>query len=197
MNTQMIIKEFQTKQITMIKDDDMNVWFNGRDVATILGYANTKQAIHMHVDSDDKLKICELNKNYNATPNTIFINEFGLHCLIYRSNIKASKPFKKWVTSEVLPSIRKTGTYTMPTKDTRAYIEDAIMIQGISNAKIQMLLNDRLANDLQGPKKQSSQSIELRRLQIEETNMIYSIDGMDYKLKQAFVNRLISEIRAN
>ncbi len=169
MNTQMIIKEFQTKQITMIKDDDMNVWFKGYDVATILGYKNSRDALKKHVDFDDKLKVedittvafCDASK---IKKNIIFINESGLYSLILRSKLEAAKQFKRWVTSEVLPSIRKTGSYTMPTKDTRAYIEDAFMIEGISNAKIQMLLNARLANELQGtdnnvPKEQWSRDI--------------------------------------
>ena len=169
MNTQMIIKEFQTKQITMIKDDDMNVWFKGRDVATILGYVNTEKAVRTHVGVEDKQKLSDFTARpfwspHNIQQHTIFINESGLYSLILRSKLEAAKQFKRWVTSEVLPSIRKTGSYRMPTKDTRAYIEDAFMIEGISNAKIQMLLNDRLANELQGtdnnvPKEQWSRDI--------------------------------------
>ena len=122
-----------------------------------------------HVDFEDKLKVEDITTvafwdSSKIKKNIMFINESGLYCLILRSKLEAAKQFKRWVTSEVLPSIRKTGSYTMPTKDTRAYIEDAFMIEGISNAKIQMLLNDRLANELQGtdnnvPKEQWSRDI--------------------------------------
>jgi prophage antirepressor-like protein len=169
MNTQMIIKEFQTKQITMIKDDDMNVWFKGRDVAQVLEYADAKQAIRKGVPEKYKKKMCELVGCLGDAPtktqsHTIFINEAGLYKLVFRSNKKEAEEFTDWIAESVLPSIRKTGSYTMPTKDTRAYIEDALMIEGILNAKIQMLLNDRLANELQGtdnnvPKEQWSRDI--------------------------------------
>jgi len=98
----------------LIVDD--TPWFKGKEVATILGYTNTKQAILKNVDEDDKLKLDELGGlfdrplDHNAK-NAIYINESGLYCLIMRSEKPEAKAFKKWVTGEVLPSIRKTGTY--------------------------------------------------------------------------------------
>ena len=93
---------------------DGNPWFRGKDVATILGYNNTKQAIIKNVDVDDKKKMEELGGlserplDANAKQ-TIFINESGLYSLILRSEKPEAKSFKKWVCSEVLPSIRKRG----------------------------------------------------------------------------------------
>ena len=169
MSTQMIIKEFETKQITMIQDDDNEVWFKGHDVATILGYKRPNDAVTQHVDYEDMLKLGDITttvkwSDHKIKKNIVFINESGLYSLIMGSKLEAAKQFKRWVTKEVLPSIRKTGTYTIPKKDTRAFIEDAVMIESISNAKIQMLLNDRLANELQGtdnqgPKEQWSRDI--------------------------------------
>ena len=93
-------------------------WFGGKDVATVLGYANTKQAIIKHVDDDDKRKMEELGGlserplDANAKQ-SMYINESGLYSLIMRSEKPEAKTFKKWVTSEVLPQIRKTGSYSV------------------------------------------------------------------------------------
>ena len=92
-------------------------WFRGRDVATVLGYANTTKAIINNVEEDDKKKMEELGNpcegllDANARK-TIYINESGLYSLIMRSEKPEAKTFKKWVTSEVLPKIRKTGSYS-------------------------------------------------------------------------------------
>lgn len=84
-------------------------WFVGRDVAEILGYSNTKDAIAKHVDDEDKLgaQIATSGQNRNMT----IINESGLYSLILSSKMPKAKEFKRWVTSEVIPAIRKTGKY--------------------------------------------------------------------------------------
>ena len=99
---------------------DGNPWFRGLDIATVLGYTNSRKAIIDHVDEDDKRKLEEL-QGRNETllldsneKNTIFLNEPGLYSLILRSKKPEAKTFKKWVCSEVLPSIRKTGSYVAP-----------------------------------------------------------------------------------
>jgi len=98
---------------------DGNPWFRGRDVATILGYNNTTQALRVNVDEDDRKKMDELGKLSDSLPDanakkTIYINESGLYSLILRSEKPEAKSFKKWVCSEVLPSIRKRGSYAEP-----------------------------------------------------------------------------------
>ena len=92
-------------------------WFRGKDVATVLGYANTVKAISNNVDDDDKKKLKELGGHSDYpldanAQNSLFINESGLYSLILRSEKAVAKTFKKWVTSEVLPQIRKTGSYS-------------------------------------------------------------------------------------
>lgn len=84
-------------------------WFVGKDVAEILGYSNTKDAIAKHVDDEDKLgaQIATSGQNRNMT----IINESGLYSLILSSKMPKAKEFKRWVTSEVIPAIRKTGKY--------------------------------------------------------------------------------------
>lgn len=85
-------------------------WFVGKDVAEILGYAKPLNAIATHVDEDDSLKQ-GLIDSLGRTQKTIFINESGLYSLIISSKLPSAKNFKHWITSEVLPTIRKTGGY--------------------------------------------------------------------------------------
>ncbi len=105
--------EFGYIRTTVIDDQ---IWFVGKDVAEALGYENSRKAIRDHVDNEDK-KMGE----QNVTPSIIdslgreqyptFINESGLYALILSSKLPTAKKFKHWVTSEVLPSIRKNGGY--------------------------------------------------------------------------------------
>lgn len=99
----------------MEKDND--VWFVGKDVATVLGYSNASKAVAVHVDTEDKdfimLDIADAqngNVPIGKTKTTI-INESGLYSLVLSSKLPNAKKFKRWVTSEVLPSIRKHGMY--------------------------------------------------------------------------------------
>lgn len=85
-------------------------WFIGRDVADILGYKNTRDALAKHVDTEDKNTVA-IHDGIKGNPNTTIINESGLYSLILSSKLPTAKIFKKWVTSDVLPSIRKHGFY--------------------------------------------------------------------------------------
>lgn len=84
-------------------------WFVGKDVAQVLGYSDTAQAIRKHVDAEDK-GVVEMTTPGGVQPLTA-INESGLYALILSSKLPSAKEFKRWVTSEVLPSIRKNGGY--------------------------------------------------------------------------------------
>lgn len=88
---------------------DMEPWFVGKDVAKILGYTNPSKALSDHVDNEDKLN----NESLSSLGQRggWFINESGLYSLILSSKLPAAKKFKRWITSEVLPVIRKTGGY--------------------------------------------------------------------------------------
>ena len=90
---------------------DGEPWFVGKDVADILEYTNTAKAIRDHVDDEDKLTERIVLSGQNRE--VIFINESGLYSLILSSKMPNAKKFKHWVTSEVLPAIRKTGSYQM------------------------------------------------------------------------------------
>lgn len=86
-------------------------YFVGKDVAEILGYADSSSAVSKNVDSDDKTTLLLQQDGSNYKSKTIVINESGLYSLILSSKLPTAKKFKRWVTSEVLPSIRKTGSY--------------------------------------------------------------------------------------
>lgn len=92
---------------------DGEPWFVGRDLAKALGYAKPETAIRNNVDKGDTLKqgISDANDHIQQM---LVINEAGMYALIFGSKLDSAKKFKKWVTSEVLPSIRKTGTYGLP-----------------------------------------------------------------------------------
>lgn len=89
-------------------------WFVGNDVARALGYVRERDAVSMHVDVDDAVKY-RVTDSLGRAQETIIINESGLYSLILSSKMEKAKEFKRWVTSEVLPSIRKTGAYTVST----------------------------------------------------------------------------------
>ena len=88
--------------------DGDQVWFVGKDVAAALGYGDTAQAIRKHIDSEDK-GVVDLTTPGGIQKVTI-INESGLYSLVLSSKLPTAKQFKRWVTSEVLPSIRKAAS---------------------------------------------------------------------------------------
>ena len=96
---------------------DNEPWFVGKDVALALGYSNASKAVSVHVEEEDRiLKVLEADsQNGNVVKTqTALINESGLYALIFGSKLESAKRFKHWVTSEVLPTIRKTGSYQKP-----------------------------------------------------------------------------------
>ena len=119
-------------EITSYIDKQQNIWFRGRDVAEILGYSNTKKAVLTHVDIEDKKQLFTYHANgpkmgpvgSNANgpkmgpvapsgSTCTYINESGFYSLVLSSKLETAKKFKRWVTKEVLPSIRKYGQYKL------------------------------------------------------------------------------------
>ena len=88
-------------------------FFVGRDVAKALGYSKPQNAIAMHVDDEDKTTALIQGTGSNFKTRAIIINESGLYALILSSQLTQARAFKRWVTSEVLPQIRRTGRYVM------------------------------------------------------------------------------------
>ena len=93
-------------------------YFVGKDVAEILGYSNPRDALAKHVDDEDKNTVA-IRDGIQGNPNMTIINESGLYSLILSSKLPTAKKFKRWVTSEVLPAIRKTGSYKTQRTHTR------------------------------------------------------------------------------
>ena len=106
-------------ELSVIKCKD-DIWFRGKTLAQVLGYYNPLKVIHTHIDSEDKEEMLELlykggaqngHPFRNVQQENIYVNESGLYSLVLRSKLESVKEFKRWVTSQVLPSIRKTGRY--------------------------------------------------------------------------------------
>ena len=91
---------------------DNEPWFVGKDVADALGYERSTKAIRDHVDAED-IDVVPIQDSIGRMQNTPLINESGLYSLILSSQLPTAKKFKRWVTSEVLPSIRKHGIYSL------------------------------------------------------------------------------------
>jgi len=97
-------------ELTSYIDDKQNIWFKGKNVAKIIGYVDRDKAIR-HVDSEDKKQ--GPAKTAGGLQQAYFINESGFYSLILSSKLETAKKFKHWVTSKVLPSIRKYGQYKL------------------------------------------------------------------------------------
>lgn len=110
---------------TLLRDNEP--YFVGKDVAEILGYSNPRDALSKHVDSDDKgVAKCD---TLGGTQKLTVINESGLYSLILGSKLPTAKKFKHWVTSEVLPTIRKHGAYMTPAKIEEVLTDPDTIIQ--------------------------------------------------------------------
>lgn len=101
---------FEGNRVRTLKIND-EPYFVGKDVASILGYSNTRDALNKHVDSEDKNTVAIHDGITRGNPNQVVINESGLYSLILSSKMPNARKFKHWVTSEVLPAIREHGAY--------------------------------------------------------------------------------------
>lgn len=103
--------DFHNHEVRVLTDENGEPWFVGKDVTTILGYSDTYGALKKHVEAADKQN-CQ-NDSFESPRGMTIINESGLYSLIFASKLAYAKEFKRWVTSEVLPSIRRHGGYMM------------------------------------------------------------------------------------
>ena len=110
MNELQIFNSSEFGEIRTLADKVNNVWFCGNDVAKALGYERGAKAISDHVDTEDRHEV-PIQDSIGRMQKTAFINESGLYALVLSSKLSDAKKFKRWVTSEVLPSIRKNGGY--------------------------------------------------------------------------------------
>lgn len=107
------LQTFENPDFGQVRSAEVNgeAWLAGKDVASILGYADPSSAVSKHVDSEDKTTLPIRQDGSNYQTNMTFINESGFYSLVLSSKLPNAKKFKRWVTSEVLPSIRKHGAY--------------------------------------------------------------------------------------
>lgn len=159
---------FNGHEVRVCKDQNGEPWFVAKDVCNALGYVNPSKAIHDHVDDEDKLN--------NESLSTLgqrggwLINESGCYSLILRSNTTDAKKFKRWVTSEVLPSIRKHGAYMTP--------------ETIKQA----LLNPDTLIDLAYRLKSSMETVERQKMQLAENERQLLIQKPDVEYCRSVLN---------
>lgn len=138
---------FENPEFGSVRTVEVNgtPWLVGKDVATAPGYKNPQRAIRDHVDAEDK------GVTKTVTPSgeqeMLIINESGLYSLVLSSKLPTAKKFRRWVTSEVLPSIRKHGAYMTPQTLQAAILNPDTMIQLCRQLKAEQVANQRLRED--------------------------------------------------
>ena len=133
MNEMQIFKNSDFGEIRTVAIDN-EPWFVGRDVAEILGYGEPHKAIQRHVDEDDGMKH-PITDNLGREQDTLIINESGLYSLVLSSKMPEAKKFKRWVTTEILPAIRKHGAYMTDSVLEQAVSDPDFMIGLLTNLK--------------------------------------------------------------
>lgn len=141
MNTNLQTWNYESSEIRTIQKDG-EPWFVGKDVATVLGYTDTVNAIKRHVDSEDKAG-CQIATQFGVKETTI-LNESGLYSLILSSKLPNAKKFKRWVTNEVLPSIRKHGAYMTEQTLKRALTSPDFLIELATQLKAEQAQRKQL-----------------------------------------------------
>ena len=141
MNTNLQTWNYESSEIRTIQKDG-EPWFVGKDVATVLGYTDTVNAIKRHVDSEDKAG-CQIATQFGVKETTI-LNESGLYSLILSSKLPNAKKFKRWVTNEVLPSIRKHGAYMTEQTLERALTSPDFLIELATQLKAEQAQRKQL-----------------------------------------------------
>lgn len=191
---------------TMVKDDE--IWFVGKDVAEALGYVKSRNALAMHVDEEDK-QLIMINHEGTAlkqggASNTVIINESGLYSLVLSSKLPNAKKFKRWVTSEVLPSIRKHGIYaTTQTIETMlADPDNAIrMLTALKEERAKRIEQEKQIASLTAENQMQAQMISEFKPKVEYVDIILrSTDTVtttqvaaDYGLSAKKLNKILHD----
>lgn len=161
-----IFKDPEFGEIRTIEKDG-EPWFVGKDVAAALGYERPTKAILDHVDDEDKDEV-PIQDSIGRSQNTPIINESGLYSLVLSSKLPTAKKFKRWVTSEVIPSIRKHGAYMTPDKLEEVLLKPDTLIQLAQNLKAEQ--EKRMALEVkmeeQKPKVLFAESVEVAKTSI-------------------------------
>ena len=131
---------FNQVNVRVVNDSEGNPWFVAADVCSVLGHTNPSKAVSDHVHDDDKS-----NRSLGLSGKApLVVNESGLYALIFGSRLEEAKAFKKWVTSEVLPSIRKTGTYSVNTTPARIPLDEITRSLEVANNMLNVCPSGKL-----------------------------------------------------
>lgn len=182
---------FQNKEFGEVRSLVINnePWFVGKDVAEALGYKNSKNAVPTHVDEEDKLstQIEYTGQKRNVT----VINESGLYSLILSSKLPNAKKFKRWVTSEVLPTLRKTGSYTKVPTDPRELLMLTIKAHEQTAQRVDVL-EEKVSSLEKSTTIDSSQQYMLEK--IAKATVIRTLGGIDSRAYQLMNRKIFSNI---
>ena len=168
---------------------DGEIWFVGVDVAKCLGYTNPRKAIRDHVDAKDRknlnLNTVTIRSGIHGNPNVTIINESGMYSLILSSKLDSAKRFKHWVTSEILPSIRKNGFYA-----TENFLNNSDQLLDFAP---EILI--KIANEM---KKSTEKKKDLRdKIPIADQQILLMLDSMqkELKMQQEKIEELQAEVQ--
>lgn len=165
---------FQNQQFGQIRVVELEQpYFVGRDVASALGYKNPVAAMTQHVDNEDSVKYA-IPDNQGLSQNTTLINESGVYSLVFGSKLETAKAFKRWVTSEVLPMIRKHGGYLTQEKLTEALTNPDTLIQLATQLKSERAEKEylRVQNEL------NEQQLRLSQPKVEYYEKVLQSDSL-------------------
>ena len=166
---------FNNQQFGQIRVVDVNTipYFVGRDVAFALGYAKPENAISQHVDKEDTLKQ-GIPDNQGFIQTTTLINESGVYSLVFGSKLPSAKQFKRWVTSEVLPSVRKHGAYLTDQKVEEVLTDPDTLIKLATQLKAERAEKERLKEQ----HRLAEEQIKLSQPKVEYYNTVLQSDSL-------------------
>lgn len=183
---QLEIFNFENNEVRTVLVDD-EPYFVGKDIAEVLGYINTRDALSKHVDLEDKHRVA-IRDTIGRSQNVVAINESGLYSLIISSKLPNAKKFKRWVTKEVLPSIRIHGMYA---KD-ELVNNPELFLEVLDNYREEKEKNKMLVTELKETQPIVSYYNEI--LQSNETLTITQI-AADYGMSGRAMNQLLKRLR--
>ena len=179
--------EFGQVRVVMIEDEP---WFVGKDVAEALGYSAPRNAIASHVDKEDK-KDAPIQCPLGGTQTMTIINESGVFSLILSSKLPTAKKFKRWVTGEVLPSIRKNGGYSIQQESTDSF--EALLKQNELINKQNKVINGAIKAVIQIHQQTKEQNLRLEKVE-KQVNTLRDANIFETNDWDTTVNNLINEI---
>ena len=194
--------DYKNKQVRSIVDKLNNIWFSGKDVATILEYSNTRQAIRKNVDNKDKIlfsTLLRLNGEeatnsplQNFDEQTLLVNESGLYDLIYSSKKPEARAFRRWITSEVIPTIRKTGSYSVKQDNSAKMLELKNESTRLQLAKIKLFQDVKNNTSLPQCKHLLEQHITNSVLHFDDTNT--GLKAITYENPESYMLEGITQL---